>query len=333
MIDISRFNDEYFNLSESELRDRKDKLLSYGIGYLDDTMYAIYPKSLIVIGSKTGTGKTEIATQIAMHNAEAGKKIVYFALEAEKYEIQRRIEFKILSGILEGKISFQEFIAGKYIDSYTEQRGRTKVELKKLDSLVFRYRNHSNYTVDDFLKDMDDIRFIWGIQPDLIIIDHLHYFDWYDDDNRAVKSIVKKIRDTVLIDETPIILISHVRKIDKRTYGLVPDIDDFHGTSEIAKVATQAITLAPSYKFEKNWGYKTYMRVLKNRYFGSVTKYIAETYFDITNNKYKDQYILGYEDKGIFEPLTDNEPSWYRRKRYVENSTDNRDQGCRNFWD
>src|SRR5690348_4241502 len=71
--------------------------LSFGVKFLDDALGGIAQKDIVLLGAKTGIGKTTMASIIAESNAEKGRHVHYFALEAEDREIERRIKFRILS--------------------------------------------------------------------------------------------------------------------------------------------------------------------------------------------------------------------------------------------
>ena len=81
---------------ERERIEQSKQLMSYGVKYLDDALGAIIPNDLIVLGAKTGAGKTSLAQSIALHVAQT-HPVHYFALEAENYEIERRIKYGMVS--------------------------------------------------------------------------------------------------------------------------------------------------------------------------------------------------------------------------------------------
>ena len=71
--------------------------LSYGISFVDDVTGGIFKNDLVIATSKTGIGKTEFATTVAQVNAIAGKRVHYFALEADPQEVTRRIKYRMLA--------------------------------------------------------------------------------------------------------------------------------------------------------------------------------------------------------------------------------------------
>src|SRR3990167_1683720 len=80
--------------SEERLNTDVSKLCTYGIKPLDDALFCINKKELVTIGADSGIGKTEIAIQIAAHNAKNGKKVALYHLEGGYREAMARMKWK-----------------------------------------------------------------------------------------------------------------------------------------------------------------------------------------------------------------------------------------------
>lgn len=304
---------------DERLKLKEQKLARFGNKFLDEAGAGISPRDFIVLGAKAGIGKTEMAVNIAFSNVLDGRKVYYFALEAEDKEVERRIKFKMIAFYSRIKgLNFQEWMLGRQeslISSNVEEMVN-KVLQEKLRNLHVRYRTMEEFTVDNFQKDFYSIEH----EADLVIVDHLHYFDFDDkDENRAIKRIVKKIRDTALIASRPVIMVAHLRKSDKANKQILPELEDFHGTSEITKMATKVITFAPAYDriSSQPWFYPTYMKYVKNRFHGAVSRYTACIDFNAELLSYEPEYKLG-----IIPPYSDTwselefakHPYWYESK-------------------
>jgi len=275
--------------------------LSFGVKFLDECLGGIYSNDLIVLGAKTGIGKTQLATIAAMTNAAAGKRVHFFALEAEPNEIERRIKYQILADVF-FKTLRKDFpnLKLNYLDWYY---GRFDSELCKVEeeiemllcdlypSLTTFYRSGGDYTVQDFEKQMLAVQ----DQTDLIILDHIHYFDFEDEnENRAMKNAVKKIRDLALLIGKPVILIAHLRKSDRKAKQIAPGVDEFHGSSDITKIATKVITLAPCPQDQTSGNrWPTYIRIAKCRVDGSRTRSVGAVVFNADTNQYEKNYYVG----------------------------------------
>jgi len=314
--------DEAVQTSEQRNELELGRYLPFGVKFLDDAMIGISKGDLVLIGGRSGGGKTELATHIAMTNALQGKRVYFFALEAERNEIADRIKYKALANCYFSEphskrthIAYDRWKAGLLAREFAPYVSVVNEGLKALDKLFVRY-GEENYTIDQYDKDMLEIK----DKADLIIIDHLHYFDLDESQaNAELKAIMKRIKFLALQYQTPVVLVAHIRKQDKRFANLVPDQEDFHGSSDVIKIATKAITIASAYG-RKNYQagpshdgkatleeiklpvnqFASYMRIVKNRRNGSVCTPTALVSYSPETNSYGSGYILGDEmsDKG-----------------------------------
>lgn len=100
-ISTGQFSGEPVDLSQAllealermdELQDR-NKAFGRASGLVDyDQIYGgFFPKELTIIAARPGIGKTAMATQIAMHNAERGRLVYFVSLEMSREELATRI--------------------------------------------------------------------------------------------------------------------------------------------------------------------------------------------------------------------------------------------------
>jgi len=149
----------------------------------------------------------------------------------------------------------------------------------------------------------------------------LHYVDESDErqtENQSYKRKVKKIRTAALRKGKPTLLVAHIRKGDRRYEPLVPTVEDFHGSSDIPKIATKAIMLAPAFDQpnDKPFLWNTYFQIAKCRLDGTVTRYCALCTFNSRTNDYESNYTLGRLVEGgkKFDAVDTAElPGWTRR--------------------
>lgn len=299
------------------------KTLSFGVRFLDAVLGGIFLRDNVLIGADSGAGKTTLASVIAETNAEKGKHVHYFALEAEEGEIERRIKFRVLSQLVHkhsvarlhaGRFNYLDWYDGK-LDGFT---GKWEGEADRL--LSERYKTlHTYYRVRDFTaEDLEKTFLAIQDQTDLIILDHLHMVD-YDDESeaRGVRQIVKRLRDTALEVGKPVVIVAHLRKRDGRSKAIVPSKEDFHGTSDIYKVSTKAILMAPAFDQENPsphlW--QTYIHPAKCRPEGSRTRYLGLVPFNVQTGRYENDFDVGpYQygmDKFTFLSRDDKRyPAW-----------------------
>jgi len=206
---------------------------------------------------------------------------------------------------------YSEWIMGDqpWLDEF-----RYRVDYSPFQNVFTKYRDQ-NYTISHLEKDLLAI----NEDADLIVIDHLHYFDIEDEnENRGMTKIVKTISDIIQVIQRPVVLVSHLRKRNDFFSSPLPDISDLHGSSNIAKIATKVVVMGkgnstPQYTY-------TYMKAAKFRLSGSVTNYTAVCKYNHELNDYEKKYLLGSlgfdkkESKWLFQEASAEQlPRWYRK--------------------
>lgn len=311
-------------------RQFSDTGLKFGVEYLDSAFRSIRKRDMIVIGAPSGQGKTAFMTNLALANALNEKRIHFFALEADPGEIESRIEYSLFANLFFEDISrpsmtidYEEFIRGEY-DGLIEERYRSGVEsfFEKIKTLKTFYTD-SEFTIDTLET------LVAGIahETDLVIVDHIHFFDILDDnENRGMKRIIKQVRELSCLFDIPIVLVAHLRKTDRRTKELCPGIDEFHGSSDITKIATRVVTLARGEMITPTQS-ETYMRIVKNRTSGGVCFYTAKMIYDLKRLSFNKRYYLGsLTDMGskfrYINPINENEvPHWINKNNLLTPKT------------
>lgn len=311
----------------SERVQNAEKALKYHHAFLDDVLRGILPNDLVLIGAPTGLGKTDLAMNIGATNAMLGRNVHYFALEAEPRELERRTKFAMLSNLIHGsghplapELNYADWLLGKceeVCECFNEMVER--VISTRLATFWTFYRGQV-FGADDLRRQILDIH----EDTDLIIIDHLHYIDIDSDENetRAMGDTVKTIRDVSLRVGKPVILIAHLRKRELGSKRLIASVDDFHGSSNIVKICTQAITIERCGVVEaaKWFLAPTFMAVLKDRRAGA-PPYVAVTNFDRRKKSYESTYTLGRLERGgqEWKPIEfDDKPNWAKSHRPLD---------------
>lgn len=305
-----------------------ENIIQYGVKFLDDILCGIIPHDLIMIGARTGAGKTELAKIIAAHNAKNKKRVAFFALEAEEAEIERRIKFSILLSLWEKEnegivakntFGYAEWRLGKYKDSL-DKNGPVAEAQYALDypTLKTYYRVRGDFGIADLDREILRI----SKDTDLIVIDHLHYFDMEgNDENAEMKRLVKRLRGLAIGLGIPILCIAHLKKLAGNS--LCPTINDFHGSSDITKIATTCIMLSSCDGFataeDGAGGTPTFVRVVKFRLDGVRVKFVGVCLYDKTSGGYLDKYAMGHLNlaESKWTPITSGFPYWATTKNVL----------------
>lgn len=290
------------------------RAVSYHHSFLDDALRGILPHDLVLIGAETGAGKTDLALSIAKGNATAGKRSHYIALEAEPDEIERRIKYGLIVELATaarhprlGELNYPDWCFGRCEHVAAEYDAAASA------LIIERFGKLRTYYRADSFGD-EHIRRLFAAarfdKSELITLDHAHYIDLDADDNehRAFKATVKLIRDTALEVGIPVVLVAHLRKRDQRARRLVPHVEDFHGSSDLTKICTQVIQLAPAHDVTpaKWWSAPTYFAIPKDRR-GGALPFVGLCNFDTRFRSYAPGYTLGR--------LTDHGTKWDEVRR------------------
>jgi replicative DNA helicase len=286
----------------NKLHNEEKPLLQTGITCIDDSITGMKETDIMVIGAATNVGKTDIAKIIAINIAEKNLNCLLFALESPNEEIEDRIKWGLMQEKMFGKEKFKGINYGKWSSGhYHNNEDVMKVEQEVIngmsekikDNLYIRYRRpNEDYTVENFCAEIEEARKenIWS----LIIVDHLHYFTkTHDNENKDIENIIKKLRDTSILYNTPIIVFSHFKKKSNLT-SKIPDISEFHGSSEITKRGTITVVLTPAFDIEKPkpYLYPTYFWIAKEKMKTGSSGYAVCVLYNLKTGRYADEYTM-----------------------------------------
>lgn len=304
-------------------RDKKTPAMRFGVDFLDDALRGIYPDDLVLLGAPSGVGKTQLCCNIAEANIEDGKRVHYVALEASRYEIERRLKYPLVAEryyadakrpVLPRKLNYPDWLLGEFSDQLKPYEDEAHKFFEGAYKDLFIHYKSGRFGVAELIATVQ----YCARETNLIIIDHVHYFDFDDDnENRAIKDIAKCVRDLAIEENTPIILVAHLRKRDRQNDELVAGLDEFHGSSDLTKIATKVVTVSPG-RPTNTGSYETFFRIPKNRIDGGVTRYVARELFSPKTGGYeRGGYQLGWagqqRSKGFEGIGGDLYPAWSRR--------------------
>ena len=331
------FEDEFEDIGfiEQIQKTNSENIIPFGINFLDDAWGGILPTDLVVLSAKSGAGKTQMAMNIARTLLEKDKCIGFFALEAFKKEIGARMVFAIaidqyvrLKKPSDPFVCFSDWIRGdrqcaEALRPYVEA-AHAQVKRKYAGKFMTHYLQ-KKFTIEDLEQRYP----VLAKSCDLIILDHLHYISRSPSSphgNEFLGDVVGRLKNLVEEYRVPILLIAHVRKEDTGERKPVPEAEDLHGSSDIFKIATKVALLGKPL----DGGYQTedrkqitYIRVAKDR-LGEIQDWmIGKVHFDVTKQKYDDDYtivkIFKTAAKKWEEAPISAMPRWFNRHKKVTN--------------
>lgn len=299
----------------NELNKRKkldpDSVCTFGIKPLDDALIGVLKNDLVVIGADSGVGKSDIVLNMALHNARCGKKVALYFIEGGAEEAITRIKWKLMRERYYKTYPYHlDMDYRKWRMNLVDTARMNDLEVECLLELKKEIKNNleichfeGSFTVNDLTNSLgwfmkQEINstgdfLIDKIDVDLIIIDHLQYFSLTDPKQEFVEmtQILIKVKEITSMYNIPVILVSHLRKKDKDR-GL-PSQEDFFGTSNIAKVASVAITVAPNYQFDdyNSEVYPTFFRIVKSRT-GIRSNIAMLCPYDFKKGDYEKEYVM-----------------------------------------
>lgn len=239
-----------------------------GIQKLDDYIRALIPGQVTVLSGETGMGKTLQACLLACNITQQGKKVLFFSLESG-------------TSIVDDICAIR---AGKPKDQLT-QTDRDE-PLKNL----FIVSPNQLITLQSVEKT------IAGQQPDVVILDHIHYLAQSEKDITAkIGILIREIVTLARKTKVHFIVLAHVKKPERE--GRVPGITALKDSSALYQDPTTVLII---HRFKKiiekgdeleegqdQLQTNGLLLVGKNRNFGRT----GVIKFDFDRNSYK--YIFG----------------------------------------
>lgn len=317
----------------------KTKICSFGIQALDDAFIGILRNDLVVIGADSGIGKSDICLNIALSNAAKGRRVALFFIEGGSEEAITRIKWKAIKDLYyanpdnTAELDYRQWCMGMLESPAMDVLEAQAQELlnKKIGNNLDIYDFDSSFTIGHLTQALgyyaakrkvdagggfmvDDHYY----DVDLVIIDHLQYFTLMaaGSENQEMTQILMQVKDLTQHSRIPVVLVSHLRKKEKDR-GL-PGQDDFHGTSNICKIASIAITVTnhPTKDNYRDQLFPTFFRVVKSRT-GIRSTYAILKNYNFKLGEYDKPYAL-YAlkgDKPLSNPIPAHlQPQWARGK-------------------
>ena len=152
--------------SEDEKNNRvklKDKLLKFGVHFLDLSFRGIFPNDLILVGAPSGIGKTQFCVNMALRNIEDGRRVHFIALEADDFEIERRLKYAIVANSFFADQSRPQ-LSGERLSFIDWCMGEYELQLRPYETLaenllsgyknLFTFYKQKEFGVDELIENV-----------------------------------------------------------------------------------------------------------------------------------------------------------------------------------
>ena len=193
-----------------------------------------------MITSGTDNGKSSLCSDIVKSIIEQGYKVCAFFGEDTPRESRERI-YRQATVYSPENIIYKPYVAnGKQTNCgeyFLSDKAYRKAE-EKFRGKLFLYNTKANASVDEILSGFEEARQQHGCQ--VFVIDNVEQFEFSsDNENKAIKDIVIKIRDYAINNKVHIFLVAHLRKTERDV--ILPDLNDVKGTSAMVNIAKNVL--------------------------------------------------------------------------------------------
>lgn len=204
-----------------------------------------------LITSSTDNGKSTIASQILCDIVRQGYPVCAFFGEDSPYESQDRMFKQSLYGREDEMVYKPYYVNGKATNCgewvLTDEAFEKARE--KFAGRLYLYNTNASARVDDILDGFEEARTNYGCR--VFLLDNCDQFDFSsDNENKAMRDIIIKIRDYAINKKVHIFLISHLRKLESGK--ILANLDDVKGTSSIVNIAKNVIIVTRMDKMNKD---------------------------------------------------------------------------------
>ena len=310
---------------EERIEDSKH-LVPYAVPFLEDMLGGIGRTEIILVGATSGAGKTEVTSIQAAHVASLGKRAHVFSLEAEPYEIERRLKYGYLAnlyrtrtkGIKSGHITYSNFRKNRLSAEFAPYEAEIEAIFdEKYSTLHTYYKKRGDFGIRELKREIMKLK---G-KTDFIALDHIHFVDLEgENENRELGNVIKSLRTLSQAVEAPIWVVGHFNKEASKSGRLVPRKEAFQGTGSLYQVATTCIMLAKARGKEDLRatcsGSATYFEVSKSRLEGNCNRWCGVSMFDTYINRYTPYYAVGEitRDGKLWNNSDKDLPQWVNKE-------------------
>ena len=170
-----------------------------GLRSLDDLLWGVHKKELMVVGARTSQGKSAFSIFLAKQLADIGRRVIYFSLEMSKEQILERI-----------------FTQLTLINNVDLRKGYAKPKVVEREKILIDWMEDAKLLIDDrYGYDFDKlVSIVEIIKPDFVFIDYIQMVSTkgFKSKLEAIEEYVRKIKELSIRKDFGVILLSQVNR-------------------------------------------------------------------------------------------------------------------------
>ena len=170
-----------------------------GLKSLDDILWGMYKKELMVVGARTSQGKSAFSIFLAKNLVDIGKRVIYFSLEMSKEQILERLLTQIL-----------------LVNNLDLRHGAAKNEVIEREKMFTGWMDNVKLLIDDrYGYDFNKlVSIVELIRPDFVFIDYIQMISTKGFKSKldAIEEYVRQIKELAVEYNFGAVLISQVNR-------------------------------------------------------------------------------------------------------------------------
>lgn len=291
----------------------KSKFVGYfGIPYLDEKTSGILPNDLVLIGARSGAGKSSLAQSIASHNSRMGTKVGLISLEDFKDDaFMTKVYYSYLREANEYDLSLRDFLGGLGTTFNPDMAalGRAEKKAEEYFKDMCLTTRQKGFGIEDLKETM--VRNVVEDKCKIIIIDHIDYIDKIDpreNDVVHITEIMRTIRELQDIEGIAVIAFSHLRKpFGSKDLPRIPSMDEFIGSGNKVRESTMVVSFAPDDKRNEtalDESVKSTFCCIRKLRHGGYDNTAARLFFDRRTGNYDENYekcVVNYSGTEVID--------------------------------
>lgn len=254
----------------------RDNVIETGYKEIDyQVQGGLVPGDLVLIGARPRMGKTTFACQIAYKIAKRGKRVNFYSLELDKYQILTKLVAFAKNAQISAIRFFNEDEITQAINSVDKQL----------------------YIIDDIFDEKDIITHLKTTRPDVAVIDYLQLVrvnEWDITRDRALTLLTEDLKRVAKKYQVAIVGLSQLKRRAEETSDLYPKLSDLRESGGLEATADIVIMID-----------RPELRGIDRDEEGNSTKEMG--YFAIVKNRRGMEHRFKYKViNSFFYPLEEN---------------------------